>query len=73
MRGFIEAVKAGTQTPIDVYDTASWMVISCLSEDSIAMGSMPVAIPDFTNGKWIKREPYVRSKYCLEEVCEDLF
>jgi len=73
MRGFVEAVKAGTQTPIDVYDTASWMVISCLSEDSIAMGSMPVAIPDFTNGKWIKREPYVRSKYCLEEVCEDLF
>ncbi len=73
MRGFIEAVKAGTQTPIDVYDTASWMVISILSEDSIAMGSMPVAIPDFTNGKWIKREPYVRSKYCLEEVCEDLF
>ena len=73
MRGFVEAVKAGTQTPIDVYDTASWMVISCLSEDSIAMGSMPVAIPDFTNGKWIKREPYVRSQYCLEEVCEDLF
>ena len=73
MRGFVEAVKAGTQTPIDVYDTASWMVISCLSEDSIAMGSMPVAIPDFTNGKWIKREPYVRSKFCLEEVCEDLF
>ena len=73
MRGFVEAVKAGTQTPIDVYDTASWMVISCLSEDSIAMGFMPVAIPDFTNGKWIKREPYVRSKYCLEEVCEDLF
>ena len=73
MRGFVEAVKAGTQTPIDVYDTASWMVISCLSEDSIAMGSMPVAIPDFTNGKWIKREPYIRSQYCLEEVCEDLF
>ncbi|MBO5649332.1 MAG: Gfo/Idh/MocA family oxidoreductase, partial [Clostridia bacterium] len=70
MRGFIEAVKAGTQTPIDVYDTASWMVISCLSEDSIAMGSMPVAIPDFTNGKWVRREPYVRSRYCLEEVCE---
>ncbi|MBQ3065910.1 MAG: Gfo/Idh/MocA family oxidoreductase [Clostridia bacterium] len=73
VRAFVEAVKAGTQTPIDVYDTASWMVITTLSEDSIAMGSMPVAIPDFTNGKWIKREPYVRSKYCLEEVCDDLF
>ncbi len=73
MRGFVEAVKNGTETPIDVYDAAAWMVITVLSEQSIAMGSMPVAIPDFTNGKWIKREAYVRSKYCLEEVCEDLF
>lgn len=72
MRGFIEAVKSGTQTPIDVYDAASWMVISILSEDSIAMGSMPVAIPDFTNGKWIKREPAVHSRYCLDEVCADM-
>ena len=23
--------------------------------DSIAMGSQPVPVPDFTNGKWIKR------------------
>ena len=73
MRGFIEAVKNQTQTPIDVYDTAAWMAITPLSEDSIACGSMPVAIPDFTNGKWTNREPYVRSKWCLEEVCEDMF
>lgn len=73
MRGFVEAVMAGTQTPIDVYDTASWMAITILSEDSIAMGSLPVAIPDFTNGKWIKPRPVVRSRYCLEEVCTDLF
>ena len=73
MRGFIEAVKNGTQTPIDVYDTASWMAITTLSEDSIAMGSLPVAIPDFTNGKWIKPRPIVRSRYCLEEVCTECF
>jgi len=73
MRAFIDAVKEQTQTPIDVYDTASWMAITPLSEDSIACGSMPVAIPDFTNGKWTHREPYVRSKWCLEEVCEDMF
>ncbi|MBQ8508369.1 MAG: Gfo/Idh/MocA family oxidoreductase [Clostridia bacterium] len=73
MRGFIEAVKNQTQTPIDVYDTAAWMSITPLSENSIACGSMPVAIPDFTNGKWTHREEYVRSKYCLDEVCADLF
>jgi len=70
MRAFIDAVKAGTNTPIDAYDTAAWMSITPLSEQSVACGSMPVAIPDFTNGKWTHREPPVRSKYCLEEVCE---
>mgnify|MGYP001027610160 CR=1 FL=1 len=69
LRAFVEAVKAGTQTPIDVYDTAAWMAVACLSEDSIAMGSAPVAVPDFTNGKWFQREPPVLGKYCLEEVC----
>lgn len=52
---FFESVKKGTQTPLDVYDMASWMCISTLSEDSIAMGGHPVAIPDFTNGKWMTR------------------
>lgn len=41
---------------IDVYDAASWMCISALSEQSIAMGGAPVAIPDFTCGKWIDRK-----------------
>ena len=40
---------------IDVYDMASWMCISALSEESIAKGGAPVAIPDFTNGKWMTR------------------
>lgn len=71
MRAFVESVKRGEQTPIDVYDTAAWMSITPLSEQSIASGSMPVAIPDYTSGKWINREPIVRGKYCLEEVCED--
>ena len=69
MRGFLEAVKNHTQTPIDVYDTASWMAITVLSEESVAMGGHPVAIPDFTDGKWIKREPIVEGTYCLEKVC----
>ncbi len=73
MRAFVEAVKSRTAVPIDAYDMASWMVVSALSEQSIAMGSMPVPIPDFTNGRWMNREPYVRSRYCLEEVCSECF
>jgi len=53
LRAFLESVKENVAPPIDVYDAAAWMSISVLSEQSIAMGGMPVAIPDFTNGKWI--------------------
>lgn len=73
MSAFIESVKNNTLPPIDVYDAAAWMSITTLSEDSIACGSMPMPIPDFTNGKWTQERPYERSRYCLEEVCEDLF
>lgn len=52
LRAFFESLQDGAPMPIDVYDTASWMAITCLSEQSIAMGSMPVAVPDFTNGRW---------------------
>ena len=53
-KAFFEALRADAPMPIDVYDAASWMVITALSEKSIAMGSMPVEIPDFTEGKWIR-------------------
>lgn len=52
---FVESVKNQTETPIDVYDMASWMCISALAEESIARGGTPVSIPDFTNGAWINR------------------
>ena len=58
LRSFIDAAKAGAPAPIDVYDAAAWMSISCLSEQSVAMGGMPMAIPDFTNGKWTQRAPW---------------
>ncbi len=51
---FFKAVKEETQTPIDVYDAAAWMCITPLSEQSIALGGAPVAIPDFTRGGWLK-------------------
>jgi predicted dehydrogenase len=56
-RAFIECVKRKIPTPIDVYDTASWIVITPLSEHSIAKGSEPVEFPDFTMGNWLRRKP----------------
>jgi len=73
LSAFAESAINDVKSPIDVYDTAAWMAITCLSEQSIALGSMPVPVPDFTNGMWIDREPYRRGKYCLEEVCGDYF
>ncbi len=49
---FIECVRTGTPCPIDVYDAAAWMVVTPLSEQSIASGGAPVAFPDFTCGRW---------------------
>jgi len=73
MRGFIDAVKRQIQTPIDVYDTASWMAITALSEDSIAAGSAVTPFPDFTNGAWMRREESPKSKYALDTIHWDLF
>ena len=53
---FVDCVKNKTQASIDAYDMAAWMCITALSEESIAKGGMPVFVPDFTNGKWIKRK-----------------
>lgn len=52
---FVSCVKERGPVPIDVYDAASWMCISVLAEQSIAMGGQPAAVPDFTNGKWMNR------------------
>lgn len=57
MRAFIESVKRQVAPPMDVYDAAAWSAISPLSEMSIARGSSPVEIPDFTRGKWKTNQP----------------
>ena len=69
-RAFVESVKSGTDTPINAYDTVSWMAIGPLSEASIAMGGAPVAVPDFTKGKWVHPDPIIEGKYCLDKVCD---
>ena len=53
---FVESVQNQSEVPIDVYDLAAWMSISALAEQSIALGGQPVAIPDFTNGMWLRRK-----------------
>jgi hypothetical protein len=68
LRAFIESVIDCTPAPIDVYDAATWMAVTCLSEESIALGSMPVAFPDFTRGKWISRREEVVTKYSLNVI-----
>ncbi|MBE5868808.1 MAG: Gfo/Idh/MocA family oxidoreductase [Lachnospiraceae bacterium] len=50
---FFEAIRNNTPMPIDVYDAASWMAVTALSEMSIARGGAVVDFPDFTNGKWL--------------------
>lgn len=54
-RAFFEALRDGKEMPIDVYDMASWMVIGCLSEESVKNGSMPMEVPDFTRGRYQTR------------------
>lgn len=55
---FADALLEGRPMPIDVYDMATWMAITALSEESIAKGGAPVEFPDFTNGQWIFKEAF---------------
>ena len=54
LRAFIESAAEGTEPPIGAYDAAVMMSVTPLSEKSIALGSQPVEVPDFTNGKYMK-------------------
>ena len=73
LSAFVESVRKGVRPPIDVYDDATWMAVTVLSEESLALGSAPVAFPDFTHGDWIHRQPDPISKYALDRVHEELF
>lgn len=61
-KSFTDALINNEAMPIDVYDSATWQAISVLSEASIRQGGAPQLMPDFTNGKWIKRP--------RKDVCE---
>lgn len=53
----LDCVRQGITPDSVVYDAASWSSILELSSLSVATGSMPVAIPDFTRGLWKTMEP----------------
>ena len=55
---FCADLREGRDMTIDVYDAAAWMAVTYLSEKSIAEGSIPVAVPDFTRGAYKTRPTY---------------
>jgi predicted dehydrogenase len=61
-RDFVLAIRNRTQTPIDVYDTATWSIITKLSAESVAGKSRPVDFPDYTKGKWQTASPIIIEK-----------
>ena len=52
---FFEALDKGEPMPIDVYDMATWMSVTVLSEQSLQTGQV-VTFPDFTDGKWVTKK-----------------
>ena len=50
----IKCLQQGLPLDMDVYDGVTWSSIIPLSEFSVANGSYPVRIPDFTRGGWQK-------------------
>ena len=47
-------LRNGKSLDMDVYDAAEWSCLGELTAASIANGSKPVKIPDFTRGRWNK-------------------
>lgn len=53
----IDCLRNGLPLDQDVYDAASWSVISPLTEWSVAHRSNSIDIPDFTSGAWKNNKP----------------
>lgn len=53
----IDCLRQGLPTDMDVYDAAAWSVLTEVSERSVARGSRPIEIPDFTRGAWSEKLP----------------
>lgn len=53
----IRCLRQGLPLDLTVYDAAAWSCLVPLSIASVAKGSAPVAIPDFTRGAWKNQPP----------------
>lgn len=56
LNAFVECCKNNEEFPLDVYDMATWSVITPLSEISVKEGGTRQEIPDFTKGQWNQRK-----------------
>lgn len=56
-RIFFDCLNEGREFPIDVYDMASWMAITPLSEESLKNNGSTIEFPDFTRAKYKIRKP----------------
>jgi len=53
----LDCLRAGRTPDSVVYDAAAWSCLIEISSYSVATGSMPVTIPDFTRGLWKDIKP----------------
>jgi hypothetical protein len=53
----ISALLAGEPTDMDVYEAAALSAVIEVSEKSVAAGSRPIEVPDFTRGQWESNLP----------------
>ena len=53
----IDCLRNGLPLDMEVYDAALWSAVAPLSEWSVANGSKPIAVPDFTSGSWKTNQP----------------
>ena len=65
MKAFAWCILNHKPFPLDIYDAATWMAVTVLSEQSVSLAGAPVPFPDFTNGKWIMREPEEKTPYSI--------
>lgn len=65
MKAFAWSVRQQKPFPLDLYDAATWMAVTVLSEQSVSLSGMPLPFPDFTNGKWVLREQEEQTPYSI--------
>ncbi|MCL2665600.1 MAG: Gfo/Idh/MocA family oxidoreductase [Defluviitaleaceae bacterium] len=53
LREFLRSAAEHTDPPVNTYEAALLSAVTPLSEQSIALGSQPVNVPDFTHGKYM--------------------